>query len=229
MESAYGNAEANTKYCLKEGTTYGSPFQFGEPGQQGKSLALDEAIKAVKSGQRLSELVHTHTRAYVIHHRGLEFIRPHFNTFKSAPREVITLTGCTGAGKSFYCESTYPDAYWITDPSGDSNVFFDGYDGEDTIIIDEFRGWIKFSLLLRICDRYKVRVNTKGSTVVLRHKRVIITSNHSPDSWYRNVDMAPFFRRCTQHCTLKKAWTPEGPNEISIWNASTQTTEVLKS
>lgn len=58
------------------------------------------------------------------------------------------------------------------------------------VIIDEFRGVIDISHILRWLDRYPVRVERKGSSMPLKAKNIWITSNIAPREWYPGLDEA---------------------------------------
>jgi len=60
--------------------------------------------------------------------------------------------------------------------------------GERNIVIDEFRGGIDISHLLRWLDRYPVRVEIKGSSRPLVGEKIWITSNLEPAWWYPDCD-----------------------------------------
>jgi len=66
--------------------------------------------------------------------------------------------------------------------------FWCGYIGQRNIVIDEFRGGIDLSHMLRWLDRYPVRVEIKGSSRPLLAEKIWITSNLSPDEWYPESD-----------------------------------------
>jgi len=68
--------------------------------------------------------------------------------------------------------------------------FWCGYQGEDNVIFDEFRGGIDIAHLLRWFDRYPVRVEIKGSSVPLVASKIWITSNLAPSFWYPECDSA---------------------------------------
>lgn len=57
-------------------------------------------------------------------------------------------------------------------------------------MVDEFRGVIDVAQLLRWLDRYPVIVEIKGSSVVLKAKKIWFTSNLSPEDWYPGLDSA---------------------------------------
>lgn len=95
--------------------------------------------------------------------------------------------GPTGCGKSFKAyEGHDEDTHYelVTDDSG----FWQGYYGQETVLINDFRGEIKFAQLLRIVDMYPLKVKVKGcDTVPLLAKTVIITSSQHPRDVYSNV------------------------------------------
>lgn len=70
----------------------------------------------------------------------------------------------------------------------DDNGFWDGYTGQETVIMNEFRGQITFSNLLRLADKWPETVKIKGAPPVpFLAKKIIITSALSPYEIYKNV------------------------------------------
>ena len=63
-------------------------------------------------------------------------------------------------------------------------------------MIDDFYGWLKYSFLLNLMDRYPLMLPNKGGYVECKIKRLIITSNKKPEDWYSSVqDKTPLLRR----------------------------------
>ena len=62
--------------------------------------------------------------------------------------EIIVITGPTGTGKSRYAKDKYPGAYWKP-----NSKWWDGFYGQETIIMDEFYGWLPWSFFLAQLDR----------------------------------------------------------------------------
>lgn len=65
-----------------------------------------------------------------------------------------------------------------------SKVWFDGYDGEESILFDDFVGGPPVTLMLQILDIYPLRVEVKGGTVQAKWVRVYITSNLEVREWW---------------------------------------------
>lgn len=113
-----------------------------------------------------------------------------------APIEVIWIYGETGTGKTRAAyDIAGPDRYVVRDFK-----WWDGYDRQSTIIIDEVRrDFCKFAEWLTLLDIYPLRKQTKGGWVETHFKRVIITSAQSPQEMWENYtegeDMKQLMRR----------------------------------
>lgn len=71
-------------------------------------------------------------------------------------------------------------------PAG-RDIWYDGYYGQPVALIDEFAGKasrIALAQLLRILDRYPIRVPFKGGFIPFIPKKIYITSNVHPSQWY---------------------------------------------
>ena len=103
--------------------------------------------------------------------------------------------GATGTGKTRTAYAENPDLYRVS-----SYKWFDGYDGEECVLFDEFRpDNMSFEKLLEITDGYGVRFEVKGGFTYFNPKKIIFTSNVDPKYWYTEHDKAPFYRRVTVH------------------------------
>lgn len=93
--------------------------------------------------------------------------------------------GRTGTGKS---RKAWEDAGMDAFTKDPNTKFWCGYSGQECVVVDEFRGRIDISHLLRWLDRYPVIVEIKGSSRPLLAKSFWITSNVDPRLWYPDVD-----------------------------------------
>lgn len=178
-------SNAANDYVWKEETRVGgTQFELGRLPFQRSSKTDWEAVKrAAKAGTLDTEDIpaDVYVRCYSTLSRiAKDHMRP-----VSAERVVKVFWGTTGVGKSRRAwEEAGDDAY----PKDPCTKFWDGYQGQEHVVIDEFRGQIGISHMLRWLDRYPVCIETKGSGCVLRAKRIWITSNLDPRQWYPDLD-----------------------------------------
>jgi len=100
-------------------------------------------------------------------------------------RTVHVFWGPTGTGKS---HRAWELAGWDAFPKDPCTKFWDGYQDHNNVVIDEFRGDIGISHVLRWFDKYPVIVEAKHGACCLRAENIYITSNLDPRNWYPNID-----------------------------------------
>ena len=93
----------------------------------------------------------------------------------------LWIHGHTGSGKSTWAHRTYPDAF--TKPF---TKWWDGFQednpGHQVVILDDLHPkWSGKELLKNWADRFAFMAEIKGGSMLIRPKRIIITSNYTPD------------------------------------------------
>jgi len=141
----------------------------------------------VQAGASLRQLSKDAQDAAVVvkFHRGLTVLRGLTTPDRSTKPTVYWLSGPTGTGKTRACFSfaqhsglNYEDV-WM---SSGTLQWFDGYDGQQLAIFDDFRAkHVEFAFLLRLLDRYPIRVPFKGGFVNWNPKYIFITSPYPID------------------------------------------------
>lgn len=101
-------------------------------------------------------------------------------------RTIFVFWGKTGVGKS---RRAWDEASLEAYPKDPRTKFWDGYQGQTNVVIDEFRGGVDIGHVLRWFDRYPVIVEVKGSSVPLKATTIWITSNLHPRFWYPELDV----------------------------------------
>lgn len=218
--NANGTPEQNRAYCSKEGGQ-----DFFEVGNikvvgQGARNDLSEACRKIKEKRPLDEIANEHPESWVRYHRGFTSL---YNINDAQPEEremdVVLFFGDAGTGKSTKARSyakLYGQSYTLGVPSGGS-IWFDGYNGECTLLIDEFKGWIQPTYLNQLADKYRLKLPIKGGFVNAKFTHLFITSNFPPEEWwsekviwnreslYRRITAIYEFRG-TDHvdCVIKK-------------------------
>lgn len=175
-------SRAAEAYVHKEETRDGEPFEFGHKPFNRNSGTDWARVKELAKGGQLDMVP---ADVYVRYYRTLVTIAADHSTPVGMEKDVFVFYGRTGTGKSRRAwDEAGPDAY-SKDPR---SKFWCGYRDHEHVVIDEFRGGIDISHLLRWLDRYPVNVEIKGSSKPLKAKKIWITSNLHPMNWYIEMD-----------------------------------------
>jgi len=173
------------------------------------SAELLEIQEKIKNGADEETIANDHFPLWVRYYKAFERYRVLTSKPRNHEMTVVVLQGPTGTGKSRWAMDTYPGAYWKQ-----RSNWWCGYSGESTVILDEFYGWLPFDLLLRLCDRYPLLVESKGGQIQMVATTIIITSNSIPDSWYNNIYFDSFARRVTTWKVLNR----DGPQSFNNYS-----------
>jgi len=190
LEVARGNRDQAIDYCKKEDP---SPFEYGDRGAggQGKRSDLAAVVDLVKSGKTLRDVCEEHGESFIKYSRGIRELVNICAEPRDFPTNFIWRYGKTGAGKSRASHEESKglcngDVAWISDVS---LKWFDGIDANTRgIVLDEFDGTASLAYLLRLLDRYPLKVPIKGGMVNFRCRWVFITSQFSPSRYYGQHD-----------------------------------------
>nr|QKV51138.1 putative replication associated protein [Crucivirus sp.] len=176
------------KYSEKPGVIPDSQIEVGDFNNvgQGKRSDLTETAENIRDGMTLTDVAIKSPQMIVKYGRGLQHLR--LLTAKQRDRNipviVHVLYGSAGKNKTRAAYDMSKDEKRLySKPSG--GTWWDGYDGGDEILIDEFdpEEW-KRSEFLKVTDRYPHMVQTKGGFVNLAATTIIITTNHHPRTWF---------------------------------------------
>ena len=174
---------ASEAYVWKQETSVsGTQFVLGEKAIKRNSSKDWEKIKQDAKAGKLDDIP---ADIYVRNYRTLKAIEKDNLKASAMERKINVYWGKTGAGKSHAAwEEAGLDAY----PKDPNTKYWDGYQGQENVVIDEFRGKIDISHMLRWCDKYPVVVENKFGACVFKAKEIWITSNISPEQWYPDLD-----------------------------------------
>lgn len=217
---ARGSKEHNEMYCKKENDWYLIGALVGdkraetsevnaEKAREVKKDMMLEIQKEIENGVSDQVLKKKYFKWYARHEAF--FVKYRSGLLKSQrdfQTKLIIIVGPPGTGKShrarkiaramgggFYVQSIQNGKFWL-----------DGYDPDDpemqVVVMEEFDGsTMRPQLLLRLADKYPLRVEYKGGSVEFKAKLIIITSNKLPRDWWSEEAMPKdmydaLMRRC---------------------------------
>jgi hypothetical protein len=200
IQLAKGSDEQIMQYLEKGGDC----FENGHRAEQGRRRDLERLVNDIRGGKKgVEEILLEDAFAYHVFGRTLEKIE---NVVKRSCRRTTHtagkwLYGETGVGKSRYAFAEYERANCYVKCLEPGDVrWWDGYRGERTVILDEYRGEFSFAFLLKLMDRHPLYVPRRNKEPVpFTSKRVIITSCYHPHYIYKDETkktMEQLKRRC---------------------------------
>lgn len=204
LEAARGTPTQASEYCKKDDTRVpgdeSGPWEFGELTQvtQGSRTDLISVKAKIDDGTDLLSISDEHPNEFMKYTRGIEKMYSMHVKPRTTKTIFIIFWGITDQGKS-HLANLFPNP--LTVAKATSTQFYDGYDPNyhKTIIFDDFKGKLEFGELLKLTDKWPYQVNRKGDTMVWKPQYLVITSNYSPDIWYKkkcnDIKSWPAFQR----------------------------------
>ncbi len=215
-----GTHEQAREYSLKEETRAPDtePVEFGEPPvEKGKRNDLMAAKAAMDAGISHADFADQQFGIFARYPRLYQeySLLRHGVKQRDWKTEVTVYWGTPGSGKTRRAlHEAGPSAYWLEKPAARNGaVWFDGYNGEEHVVIDEFYGWIPRDLMQRMCDRYPLNVQIKGGSVKFLAKKIWITSNQDPISWWSRLGLGSMARRMECVVRMDNALRPWSPSD----------------
>lgn len=203
VEYRRGTRDDARNYCMKEETRAEPPVEHGQwVKNQGKRTDLDQIYELIKNGSSDLTLLDQFPSQVIRYGRGIKsakFISNAATHSKLRRKNLIVKCywGPPGCGKTRKAWDEEGHSLFSLTKGNGSTVWFDGYDGEDCLLLDDFYGWIPYGYLLQLLDIYPVRLEIKGGHCWAAWTRIIITSNKQPSEWYNRSECDALLRRIT--------------------------------
>lgn len=191
------------EYCRKEDTRIDGPWEWGDDPCPGKRTDHHNVRDMIMDGKTMKEIYKKYPANVERNFNNIQKIMSLFLADRSNPTEIWVIYGTTGTGKTSWVYKKAPNVY--KKPSG--TKWWDGYIGQEDVLIDEFWGWLPFHYMLTLTDRYPEQVEVKGAYVTFNAKRLYITTNLAPSDWYTHPkikeNLPALWRRVDHWCAAK--------------------------
>lgn len=176
--------------------------ELGEfPAEKGERTDVQQAKSIIDEGGSMLQVAEECFESFCRYERAFRSYKRMKTTSRDWEMEVYILWGKPGTGKTRWANELSESVYFLETPRGSECPWWDNYDGEEVVVIDDFYGWLKWSFLLKLLDRYKFQVPIKGGFMEFTSKKIVITSNASPATWYQyseKMDKEALKRRITE-------------------------------
>lgn len=221
-------------YCLKEDTRVSSGKTLGTlsdstPGRRTDLTTMQQDIKTMSKVAYISANPQMYARCR--HSIDVLYEQQYQNT-KRLPPTVTVIYGPPGSGKTrtIYDKHDQTTIYKVAKSNNKDSIWFNGYDPgqHKVLLIDDFYGWISYSFLLQLLDRYPMKVEVKGSMTNILVTDIYITSNVHPEEWYNYTDRGMDYRAISRrintitylgppsidtHMKIKRKYVPTSPDQ----------------
>lgn len=175
-ECAKGSPQQNTEYCIKDGDF----IKYGVEPKKGERNDLKAFVETVvESEVKLDEevLIMDHTNVLARYPRFVDRVQRYYHPPKALEKlNNHWFHGQPGTGKSYTARQQ--GTYYVKAP----NKWFDGYADEDVVIVEDIEPQHarELSHMLKIIgDIEPFTAEVKGSTMFIRPKQIIVTSNYT--------------------------------------------------
>lgn len=184
--------DCTCKHCIDCVPPLQGPWIFGSeegiPETQGSRSDLAGVKRKLDEGATLTDIAASHFSDFVRYEKGFRSYKRMNAGHRNWEMEVIVLFGPTGTGKTRWVEERFGKSLYSVPDAKASGTYWDDYDDQDTVLIDEMYG-VRFhhGFLLRLLDRYQFTVPVHGGSVNFQSKRIVMTSNKHPSEWYSKM------------------------------------------
>lgn len=185
-EKRMGTPDQAATYCKKEGNFWES----GLISEQGKRSDLEQVVDMIKNKKSKDEIAENFGSTFVKYHKGIECLINSMQKDRTEPPFVTWLWGKAGTGKT-----RTPVEKHVSHYIKDGTMWWNGYQQDEAIIIDDFDGHWPYRDLLRLLDRYKYQGQTKGGYVKINSPYIYITCEYPPSHFWSGNELDQVLRR----------------------------------
>lgn len=199
-EARKGTPKQASEYCTKEGDYYCN----GWISEQGKRTDLEDVAALVEAKASFKQIALSHPTTWIKYHKGIKDLVKAQGGFydmkhRTTKPKVIWRWGLTGVGKTKGARDGHSTFY-----IKDGTQWWDGYEQQEAIIIDDFDGHWPFRDLLRLLDHEPYQGQFKGGYVPVNSPFIYITCEYAPTHFWTGNELDQVNRRIDDILEIKQ-------------------------
>ncbi len=195
FQTCRGTPSDNRAYCNKTETRKPgtSTYENGDvPGGQGAKLSnVADSIK----NRGIVATINTYPETYLSHAPGMHRLANFYQIQelrgkrRTTPVNLFIAWGEAGSGKTYWADNYDPlNTFTLPEQSNSGPTWFDGYEGEATLVIQDFdKNMLNYRTLLRMCDETFHQFKIHGGYCIGKWDTILITANSQPAEWYNHA------------------------------------------
>ncbi|CAG8658451.1 10592_t:CDS:2 [Ambispora gerdemannii] len=150
------NKRAIIKYIMKQGDYISNLGSL--------EYTLDDVVDDINKGVRELIIATKYPVLYIRHSTGIKQLRNVLSKRIRINPTVVLRYGDSSTGKSTDCyNNVLPEQRYYELATEDKDVWFDTYDGEEVLILNDFYGSLKYSFFLKLCRGELAKLPVKSS------------------------------------------------------------------
>lgn len=216
FEPRRGSQAQAIEYCEKEDTQVAPSVRFGEPKSQGSRSDLSEIKEKIDLKRSLSSVCQDHFSSFCRYSKFFKSYKREITLPRDFKTKVLLFVGPSGLGKTrsatLLCSYLGSSCYKLPQPKG-SGTYWDDYDGQDTVFIDEMDGnFFTPTFFNTLCDRYECVVPVHGGAGhQFVSKYIVVCSNYLPKFWWRKRNVNQVRQTCRRIDATIRMLAPIAP------------------
>lgn len=166
-------------YATKDESRVLGPWQLGKLSDSAQGCRTDfhAVAEQVRDGGALSAVAQEAPGVFVRYHRGLAALSAAVQQQQWRDVTCVYIAGPTGSGKSSFVYDTFGHAN-VYALASHQPLWFDGYEAQRVLLIDEFEEGFDNKALLRLLDGHPFRAPIKGGFQQARWTFVFVVGNY---------------------------------------------------
>lgn len=182
------------EYAKKDDTRVDGPWEWGTPKEQGKRSDLLDVKEKLDNKVPLLVVHQEHFGTFVRYGKALKEYKRQITKPRDFKSKTFLFIGPPGKGKSTLMKllaARLGSFYKAPMPKG-SGQYYDDYDGQDVLILDEFDGSrMRPTEFNDICDEHECVLTVHGGAGhQMVSKYIFIGTNYLPSKWWKNRNPA---------------------------------------